>query len=103
MAKPKDHDMDEQLGDPARLREVCVRYGIANLLFFGSFARSDARTASDVDLLYELIPGAHLGWEIEDLCDELSSLFGRPVDLVSAKALHPLLRQTVLAEEGTLP
>jgi uncharacterized protein len=43
-----------------------------------------------------------LGWEIEDLADELSDLMGRPVDLVSRRALHPLLRADVLAQARTL-
>jgi hypothetical protein len=53
---------------------------------------------SDVDLLYELAPGARLGWDIEDLADALAEIFGRPVDLVSRRALNGLLRDQVLAE-----
>lgn len=37
------------------------------------------------DLLYELGPGAHLSWDIENLGDELSEVLGRPVDLVSPR------------------
>jgi hypothetical protein len=44
------------------------------------------------------MPGRRLGWEIEDLAYELSGLLGRRVDLVSRRALHPLLRSAVLAE-----
>jgi predicted nucleotidyltransferase len=53
-------------------------------------------------VLYELKRGVRLGWEIEDLNEELTALFGRPVDLVSKKALHPLLRKTVLTESRPL-
>jgi hypothetical protein len=35
---------------------------------------------------------------IEQLADELSELFGRRVDLVSLRSLHPLLQRSVLAE-----
>ncbi len=48
------------------------------------------------------MPGMRLGWEIEDLADELSDVLGRPVDLVSRRALHPLLRPGVLAEARSL-
>lgn len=65
---------------------------------FGSVARGEATSQSDLDLLYELRPGARLGWAIENLSDELSELFGRPVDLVSRRALHAALRDHVLAE-----
>jgi predicted nucleotidyltransferase len=74
--------------DMQRLDELCGRYGVARLEVFGSVARGDADASSDLDLLYELAPGAKLGWEIEDLQGELSRLFGRPVELVSKRALH---------------
>ena len=88
--------------DEARLAAVCARYGIARLMIFGSVARGMAEPSSDVDVLYELQPGRRLGWEIEDLSDELSELFGRPVDLVSRAALHERLRAAVLAEAQPL-
>ena len=85
-----------------RLAAVCALYGIARLMIFGSVARGTADPSSDVDVLYELQPGRRLGWEIEDLSDELSELFGRPVDLVSRAALHERLRAAVLAEAQPL-
>ena len=88
--------------DLRRLAEICDRYGIAELEVFGSSARGTAGPASDVDILYTVRAGRRLGWEIEDLADELSALLGRPVDLVSRRALHPLLRPAVLAEARTL-
>ncbi|NMM22145.1 MAG: nucleotidyltransferase [Phycicoccus sp.] len=88
--------------DEVRLATVCARYGIARLMIVGSVARATAEPTSDVDLLYELQPGRRLGWEIEDLSDELSELFGRPVDLVSRAALHECLRAAVLAEAQPL-
>ena len=84
--------------DEARLTELCDRYGIAELRVFGSRARGTGRPDSDVDVLYTLKAGRRLGWEIDQLADELAELFGRPVDLVSLRALHPLLRSSVLAE-----
>ncbi len=69
---------------------------------FGSFARADADDDSDIDLLYELAPDAHLGWEIDDLADELAAALGRPVDLVAKRWLHPRLRDRVLAQAKPL-
>lgn len=73
--------------DVERLDAICRRYDVAALFVFGSVAR---------DLLYDLHPGARLGWEIDDLAEALAEVFGRPVDLVSRTALHPALRPTVL-------
>ena len=58
--------------------------------------------SGDLDLLYELAPGARLGWEIEQLEVELGELFGRRVDLVSKRSLHRRLRSAVLAEAREL-
>jgi len=88
--------------DMARLDELCRRYGVARLEVFGSMARGDGGEDSDLDLLYELAPGAGLGWEIEQLEAELGKLFGRRVDLVSKRSLHRRLRSAVLAEAREL-
>jgi uncharacterized protein len=72
--------------DERRLDAVCERYGIAALEVFGSSARGTARPDSDIDILYTMKPGGRLGWEIEDLADELSARLGRRVDLVSRRA-----------------
>src|SRR6266568_500360 len=84
--------------DEGRLATICERYGISELQIFGSQARGAARPDSDIDVLYTRRPGRRLGWEIEQLTDELSELFGSRVDLVSRRSLHPLLKPAVLAE-----
>ncbi len=86
-------DVDERC-----LADICDRYGIAELQIFGSQARGTAGPDSDIDVLYTLRSGRRLGWEIEELADELTGLFGHRVDLVSLRALHPMLRPSVLAE-----
>lgn len=88
--------------DLQRIGEICHRYGVARLEVFGSISRGDARADSDVDVLYELTPGARLGWDIENLADELAAALGRPVDLISRRALHHRLREAVLAEARVL-
>jgi len=88
--------------DREALAEVCRRYGVAELAVFGSVARGESTSASDIDITYVLAPGRRLGWEIEDLSDELSTLFGRRVDLVSRRALHPRVSDRVVAESRVL-
>ena len=88
--------------DRTKLSEVCDRYGITELSVFGSVARGEDRPDSDIDLLYVLAPGRHLGFSINRLEDELAELFGRPVDLVSKAALHRAIRDDVLAEAREL-
>ncbi len=88
--------------DETRLAQVCEQYGIAELLVFGSAARGQVEPTSDIDVLYTLRPGRRLGWEIEQLADALAELLGRPVDLVSRRAIHRALRDEVLAEARPL-
>ncbi len=88
--------------DADRIAEICRRYGVARLDVFGSVSRGEPAPGSDIDVLYELVPGARLGWDIESLTDELSAVLGRPVDLVSRNALHERLRAAVLAEAREL-
>lgn len=84
------------------LAELCARYGFARLDVFGSVARGEQREDSDIDVLYELAPGRHLTWDIEAAAEDLAEILGRPVDLVSRRALHPLLRERVEAEAAVL-
>jgi uncharacterized protein len=88
--------------DDAALAAICDKYGIAELKVFGSRARGTARPGSDVDVLYTLRPGRKLGWEIEQLADELTNLLGHDVDLVSLRSLHPRIKPTVIAEARPL-
>ena len=88
--------------DVLALGEVCERYGIAELAVFGSAASGRLTSGSDVDVLYVLRDGVHLGWAINDLADDLGRVLGRPVDLVAQRALHDRLRDAVLAEAQVL-
>ncbi len=88
--------------DQTRLVDICRRYGVAELYVFGSAARAEDRSDSDIDLLYVLAAGRQLGFGLNTLEDELQALFGRRVDLVSKGALHRLIRESVLAEAQPL-
>ena len=88
--------------DAGRVAETCRRYGVIELSVFGSRARGDADATSDIDLLYTLAPGRHLGFSINRLEDELAAVFGCSVDLVSKRSVHRLIRDEILAESRIL-
>jgi len=82
-----------------QIADFCQRNHIRKLSLFGSVLREDFRPDSDVDVLYEFEPGHAVGWDIVDLEEELSRLFGgRKIDLINAKYLNRHLRDRVLAE-----
>ncbi|MEM7655466.1 MAG: nucleotidyltransferase family protein [Bacteroidota bacterium] len=66
--------------------ELVQRYPIKRLGIFGSVARGEARPESDIDLLVEF--HSPVGMEIVYLADELETLLGRTVDLVSKPAIQ---------------
>ncbi len=82
--------------DEAALAVICHRFGVAELSIFGSILRDDFAEASDVDVLYVLDDDADIGWAIVDLQEELSGLFGHPVDLVSKRFLRPRFAARVI-------
>jgi hypothetical protein len=76
----------------------CRRHHIRKLSLFGSVLRDDFRPDSDVDVLVEFEPGHAVGFDIIDMEEELSRLFGgHKVDIVEAKYLNRWLRDRVLA------
>lgn len=79
-----------------QLVALAQRRGLANLRVFGSMARDDAHEDSDVDLLVTLAPGTS-GLALGGLQMDAQELLGRRVDLVTEPALHPALREHVLA------
>ncbi len=81
----------------AELRKLGERYGIRNLRVFGSFARGEAREDSDLDLLVDYVPGQS-GFAFVRFCEEAERLLGREVDVTTAAGLHPMIRESVLAE-----
>lgn len=83
---------------PPQLGKFCRSHHIRRLWLFGSVLRGDCGPQSDVDLLVEFEPGHTPGWEIVDIEEELSQLYGgRKVDLVNPKYLNRRLKGQVLA------
>ena len=70
---------------------------MSQVSLFGSFARDEARDDSDVDVLVEFSRPIGL-FEFVRLQRELSRRVGRNVDLVTAAALKPQLRDRILQE-----
>jgi len=83
-----------------RLREHQAELGalgVQSLALFGSAARDEMRPESDVDILVEFARPVGF-FAFLDVKEQLEKLLGRPVDLVTRKALHPKLRDAILRE-----
>lgn len=77
------------------LEDVMSRYRASNPRIFGSVARGDASTHSDIDLLVDLHPdGGNALLRLSGIAEELSNALGTRVDVVSVPMLRTKVSQT---------
>ena len=62
---------------------------------FGSTARGEAGSASDVDFLVRTLPGCSL-FKIGGMYGALRKLLGLNVDIVTEHSINPYLKETIL-------
>jgi predicted nucleotidyltransferase len=79
------------------VREAVSRFRVANPRVFGSVLYGTDRDDSDLDLLVDALPGATL-LDLGDLQDELQSLLGVHVDVLTPGDLPLKFRAEVLAQ-----
>jgi predicted nucleotidyltransferase len=63
------------------------RFKVRRMALFGSYARGDQRSDSDVDILVDIDPS--VGLEFVTLAEQIEQLLGLPVELVSRRAIKP--------------
>ena len=81
-----------------KLTDVCRRYYVEKLSFFGSASRGEERPDSDLDILVEFLPGHVPGFALVDIQEELSTILGRRVDLRTPGELSTYFRDEVVKE-----
>ncbi len=72
------------------------RFKVKKIGIFGSYIRGEDLEESDVDILVEFYEP--VGWEFIDLKEFLEEILGKEIDLVTARALKPQLRDNILNE-----
>jgi predicted nucleotidyltransferase len=80
-----------------RKDEIREKFKTEVMGIFGSYARGEEKRGSDIDFLVRFGEGATL-FDLVELGDYLEDLFGIPVDVVSERALHPMMKDDVLKE-----
>jgi predicted nucleotidyltransferase len=76
---------------------VASKRGAYNVRVFGSVARGEADSKSDIDLLVDLEPGRSL-FDLGGLLMDLQDLLGQNVDVVTERGLRERIRERVLKE-----
>ena len=78
-------------------KEDLAQYNVESLALFGSAARNEAGSESDVNLLVEFNMPVGL-FEFVRLQQYLEAILGFSVDLATPDALHKSMRTQILAE-----
>jgi predicted nucleotidyltransferase len=83
------------------LRRILREHGVVKASVFGSYARGEARPDSDLDILVSYGDGVSLFTHF-DLRDELEKYGGKPVDIISDRALSRHFRPYVEKDKVTI-
>ena len=81
----------------SEILRVARLHGARTVSIFGSRARGDSRSGSDLDLLVTLEPKRSL-IDLVAIKQDLEDLLHYPVDVVTESGLSPYLRDGILAE-----
>jgi len=63
------------------------KFKVRRMALFGSYARGDQQSDSDVDILVDIDPS--VGLEFVTLAEQIEQMLGLPVELVSRRAIKP--------------
>ena len=74
------------------------RAGVARLYLFGSVARNEARSDSDVDLFFDTDDPKFSLIELVDVQERVNAILGIESDVMTRASLHPVLRPRIEAE-----
>ena len=73
--------------------------GVKHAALFGSVARGDNRSGSDIDIMIEIDPDARITvFDYVDIKEYIAKLFDEPVDVVNREGLKPYVRPAAMAE-----
>lgn len=79
------------------IESVALAHGATRVRVFGSVARGDASSSSDLDLLVDLDEGRGL-FDLGALLMDLQDLLGCEIDVATERGLRPRVAARVLAD-----
>jgi len=94
---PRPSDLDGLRARRLEILGFAAAHGARNVRVFGSLARGENGSASDVDLLVEMEPGRSL-LDLVGLWQDLEDLLRTRVDVISDAGVSPHLRDRIYAE-----
>src|ERR1700759_1234557 len=92
-------DSSEAIETLRRSQRALRERGVIHAALFGSLARGDHRSDSDIDVMIEIDPDVRMTvFDYVDLKDYIGSLFDGPVDVVNREGLKPYVRPAATAD-----
>ena len=86
-------DAQDALSTLRRHQSALRARGVTHAAVFGSVSRGEKRPDSDLDIMIDIDPEAHVTlFDYVGLKDYIASLFDGPVDVIDREALKPHLR-----------
>jgi len=83
------------------IEQIAARHGAGNLRVFGSVARGEDNTQSDIDILVD-VGSETSSWFPSGLISDLENLLGKKVEIVTVAGLYKGIRNKVLSEAEPL-
>jgi uncharacterized protein len=76
---------------------LAERHGARNVRVFGSVARGEATSASDLDLLVEMEPGRNY-FDLVEFWQDLEEALGARIDVITDGGVSPYLQARIYGE-----
>jgi uncharacterized protein len=86
----------------SQILEIAAKHGAYNIRVFGSVARNEANTDSDIDLLVDYDSAKRSPWFPSGLVQDLEALLQRKVDVATLAMLKPQTQERILREAISL-
>lgn len=77
--------------------DILLPYGVSRISVFGSYAKDLQKPESDLDLIVSFNRVVGL-FTLGGIREELVEKLGMPVDILTERAIHPLLKDHILEE-----
>jgi predicted nucleotidyltransferase len=78
---------------------ILQRHAVKHASIFGSYARGEAKSDSDIDLLIEYKSDDKSLFDLVDLKSELEEALGQKVDIITYNSIYWRLRNKILSEQ----
>ena len=89
----------EALETLRRFEQALRGRGVKHAALFGSVARGENRSDSDIDIMVEFDPEARITvFDYVELKEYIAGLFDQPVDVVNSEGFKPYIRPAAMAD-----